>query len=271
MRHLRRAVVELDLAADDALGADREEAGEIVAFDVEIDERQDAGVVGAHHPVGAPAHAGLVRLDPDLEGHDAVGFERRDRRRGAAVDDARRQVPQQIDDERPRQPLEQAPELRPDAGERRHRRKEPVEDGGTQGRVDPTEVRADSGTEDVYIPLATPPRAPSCQPQPISAASACLFRSWHRGTRETDLILGHFAEAHLADFDAGQLDRYEALLECNDADLFDWVSGRAAPPAAQDHDVMRLLARVHATPSPAVMTRSALCSLSAPRGRRGLG
>jgi antitoxin CptB len=68
-----------------------------------------------------------------------------------------------------------------------------------------------------------------------------LFRSWHRGTRETDLILGRFAEAHLDDFDTGQLDRYEALLECNDADLFAWVSGRTTPPAARDHDVMRLL------------------------------
>ena len=68
-----------------------------------------------------------------------------------------------------------------------------------------------------------------------------LFRSWHRGTRESDLILGRFADAHLAAFDSGQLDRYEALLACDDADLFDWVSGRAPPPAAHDHDVMRLL------------------------------
>ena len=68
-----------------------------------------------------------------------------------------------------------------------------------------------------------------------------LFRSWHRGTRESDLILGRFAEAFLAGFDAGQLDRYEALLACDDADLFDWISGRTAPPAAQNHDVMRLL------------------------------
>ena len=34
-----------------------------------------------------------------------------------------------------------------------------------------------------------------------------------------------------------QLDRYEALLECADADLFDWITGRAAPPAEHDHDV----------------------------------
>jgi antitoxin CptB len=67
------------------------------------------------------------------------------------------------------------------------------------------------------------------------------FRSWHRGTRETDLILGRFADAHLAGFDGGQLDRYEALLECADADLFDWVTGRATPPPEHDHDVTRLL------------------------------
>jgi antitoxin CptB len=77
-----------------------------------------------------------------------------------------------------------------------------------------------------------------------------LFRSWHRGTRESDLILGRFAEAYLADFDDGQLDHYEALLECNDADLFDWISGRSVPPAAQDHDVMRLLRAFRPSPPP---------------------
>ena len=67
------------------------------------------------------------------------------------------------------------------------------------------------------------------------------FRSWHRGTRESDLILGRFADAYLARFDDGQLDRYEALLECADADLFDWIIGRALPPPPHDHDVTRLL------------------------------
>ena len=82
-----------------------------------------------------------------------------------------------------------------------------------------------------------------------------LFRSWHRGTRESDLILGRFADTHLAGFDEGKLDRYEALLECPDADIFDWVAGRAGPPPEHDHDVTRLLlaysnANLH-PPSPA--------------------
>ena len=68
-----------------------------------------------------------------------------------------------------------------------------------------------------------------------------LFRSWHRGTRESDLILGRFADSHLAGFDEAQLDRYEALLECADADIFDWVAGRTGPPPEHDHDVTRLL------------------------------
>jgi antitoxin CptB len=68
-----------------------------------------------------------------------------------------------------------------------------------------------------------------------------LFRSWHRGTRESDLILGRFADAYLAGFEEAQLDRYEVLLDCPDVDIFDWVSGRAAPPPEHDHDVTRLL------------------------------
>jgi antitoxin CptB len=68
-----------------------------------------------------------------------------------------------------------------------------------------------------------------------------LFRCWHRGTQEIDLLLGSFAEASLAGFDSAQLDRFEALLDCPDADLFDWITGRSTPPPAYDHDVMRML------------------------------
>jgi len=68
-----------------------------------------------------------------------------------------------------------------------------------------------------------------------------LFRCWHRGTQESDFILGRFAEVHLAGFDSAQLDRFEALLECTDPDLFDWIIGGCPPPKEYDHDVMRLL------------------------------
>jgi antitoxin CptB len=67
-----------------------------------------------------------------------------------------------------------------------------------------------------------------------------LFRSWHRGTQEGDLVLGSFAETFLTSFDSAQLERFEALLDCDDADLFDWIFG-GTPPPEHDHDVMHLL------------------------------
>ena len=68
-----------------------------------------------------------------------------------------------------------------------------------------------------------------------------LFRSWNRGTQESDLIFGSFAETSLTGLDSTQLDRLEALLDCADPDLFDWIFAASAPPPEHDHDVMRLL------------------------------
>ena len=78
-----------------------------------------------------------------------------------------------------------------------------------------------------------------------------LFRSWHRGTKETDLLLGSFAEEHLAEMSEAQLACYEALLQENDAVLFDWITGRRAPPPERDSDVLRLLMDFRFKPRPA--------------------
>lgn len=68
-----------------------------------------------------------------------------------------------------------------------------------------------------------------------------IFRSWHRGMRETDLLLGRFADRHVAAMTAAQLDRYEALIGSPDPDIYNWVTGAAPIPADHDTDVMRLL------------------------------
>jgi antitoxin CptB len=78
-----------------------------------------------------------------------------------------------------------------------------------------------------------------------------LFRSWHRGTKETDLLLGSFAERHLAAFSAERLDRYEALLENGDGMLFDWITGRTPPPPEYDGDIMQMLRDFQYTARPA--------------------
>jgi antitoxin CptB len=68
-----------------------------------------------------------------------------------------------------------------------------------------------------------------------------LFRSWRRGTRESDLLLGGFAERYVGGWSAAELDRYAALLENSDAEIFDWIAGRAKPPAEEDSDILHLL------------------------------
>ncbi len=74
-----------------------------------------------------------------------------------------------------------------------------------------------------------------------------LYRSRHRGMQENDLLLGRFAERHLADLDDQQLMRFDALLDESDTDLFDWISGRVALPEALDHDVMKLIQKFNKT------------------------
>jgi antitoxin CptB len=68
-----------------------------------------------------------------------------------------------------------------------------------------------------------------------------IFRSWHRGTQESDFLLGSFADSCLSGLDEDQLRRFEALLDCSDPDLFDWILGASAPPAEHNHDVLHLL------------------------------
>lgn len=68
------------------------------------------------------------------------------------------------------------------------------------------------------------------------------FRSWHRGTKEADLILGRFADTYLDTFDNKQLDVYEWLLDQSDPEIYDWVTGRTPVPTVFDNDVTRLLA-----------------------------
>jgi antitoxin CptB len=60
------------------------------------------------------------------------------------------------------------------------------------------------------------------------------FRAWRRGFREIDLILGGFADAHLATLDESGLQDFEALLDAPDQDVYAWLIGQA--PTPQDFD-----------------------------------
>jgi len=58
-----------------------------------------------------------------------------------------------------------------------------------------------------------------------------LFRCWHRGTKELDLIIGRFADAHLTDLTDTDLDQLEQILDVPDPELYAAFMGEAAAPA----------------------------------------
>ena len=66
-----------------------------------------------------------------------------------------------------------------------------------------------------------------------------LFRSWHRGIREMDLILGGFADRAIAALTDAELNQYEHLLELQDADLLSWFTGASPVPAAFDTPLLK--------------------------------
>ncbi|MFZ5914909.1 MAG: succinate dehydrogenase assembly factor 2 [Pseudomonadota bacterium] len=67
------------------------------------------------------------------------------------------------------------------------------------------------------------------------------FRSWHRGMREVDLILGNFADQNLHLFTEDQLLQFEAVLEVEDPVLFGWISRQSLPPEAVKSPVMQMI------------------------------
>lgn len=66
-----------------------------------------------------------------------------------------------------------------------------------------------------------------------------LFRAWHRGMREMDLILGQYADAYIASFTDTQLDEFEQILEVLDRDLLKWVTGESSIPSEHDTPLFR--------------------------------
>jgi antitoxin CptB len=54
------------------------------------------------------------------------------------------------------------------------------------------------------------------------------MRAWRRGTKEMDLILGPWADAHLGALPEPVLADFERLLDENDQDLYGWITGQDA-------------------------------------------
>ena len=68
-----------------------------------------------------------------------------------------------------------------------------------------------------------------------------MFRAWHRGMREMDLILGRFAEQAIAQLSAEELDDLEELMTVSDRELLGWITGETGMQAKFDTALFRRL------------------------------
>jgi antitoxin CptB len=68
-----------------------------------------------------------------------------------------------------------------------------------------------------------------------------LFRAWHRGLREVDLILGRFADGSIEQLTEAELTEFEGLMNVPDGELLAWLTGEADVPASHDGPLFRRL------------------------------
>jgi len=57
-----------------------------------------------------------------------------------------------------------------------------------------------------------------------------IYQSWHRGCKETDLLLGDYAKAKVVEFDDAKFSLYKSMIEENDWDLYAWIIGKEETP-----------------------------------------
>lgn len=68
------------------------------------------------------------------------------------------------------------------------------------------------------------------------------FRAWRRGFREMDLLMGSFADAHLAGMSEDDLSEFERLLSTPDWEVYAWLIGQKnVPPNFQSELLTRMM------------------------------
>ena len=70
------------------------------------------------------------------------------------------------------------------------------------------------------------------------------FRSWHRGTREADYLIGGFFDRYHARWNASEIAWFEALLDEDDVAIMAWALGAAEAPEKYRGDQLAALQRL---------------------------
>ncbi len=67
------------------------------------------------------------------------------------------------------------------------------------------------------------------------------YRSWHRGCKETDIILGNFCDQFIESLTLDELTRFEALLDEDDAEIWSWLTHKTKSPKAEYEPLLERL------------------------------
>ncbi len=70
------------------------------------------------------------------------------------------------------------------------------------------------------------------------------FRSWRRGTREADYMIGGFFDRYHAGWAEAELAWFEALLDEDDVDVMAWALGTAPPPEQLAGDLLSAMQKL---------------------------
>nr|WP_225537043.1 succinate dehydrogenase assembly factor 2 [Wolbachia endosymbiont of Mansonella ozzardi] len=68
-----------------------------------------------------------------------------------------------------------------------------------------------------------------------------MYRSWHRGCKETDMLLGYFALKYLNKFSLNELIEYEKIVDLDDYELYCYITSKTNLPSNLDSKIMDLI------------------------------
>ena len=71
------------------------------------------------------------------------------------------------------------------------------------------------------------------------------IRSWRRGTKELDLILGQFSDSNLNELKMSDLNLYEQLLSNDDHLIYNWLFSKEDSPKIFESLIKRIQEGMH--------------------------
>ncbi|MEM7617121.1 MAG: succinate dehydrogenase assembly factor 2 [Pseudomonadota bacterium] len=67
------------------------------------------------------------------------------------------------------------------------------------------------------------------------------YQTWHRGCKETDILLGHFCDKFIEEFDDEELQQLIQICDIDDWDLYSWLTRKAPVPDEYNNKIMQKL------------------------------